>query len=125
MNRQHLIDRLKTARSKQEGKPTGQRGTRIVGHNLHYDESQWDVAVRYHATNVVVYHANGCITLNTGGYYTPTTAARMNEYLPSHLHVQRRKRKWVVFNGHTREHRFFHEGYNREYITIPAREVFA
>jgi len=125
MNRQHLIDRLKTARSKQEGKPTGQRGTYIVGHNMHYDESQWDVAVRYHATNVVVYHADGSITLNTGGYYTPTTAARMNEYLPSHLRVQRRKRKWVVFNGHTREHRFFHEGYNREYITIPAREVSA
>jgi len=125
MNRQHLIDRLKTARNPEAGKPTGQRGTYIVGHNMHYDESQWDVAVRYHATNVVVYHANGSITLNTGGYYTPTTAARMNEYLPSHLTVHRRKRKWVVFNGRTREHRFFLEARNCEFITIVAREVVA
>lgn len=125
MNRQLLIGRLKTARNPEEGKPTGQRGTYIVGHNMHYDESQWTVAVRYHATNVVVYHANGSITLNTGGYYTPTTAARMNEYLPSHLHVQRRKRKWTLLNTRAKNHRFFHEGNNCEYIVIPAREVMA
>lgn len=38
------------------------------------------IAVRYHNTDVVIYHADETITLNTGGWYSVTTKARMCEY---------------------------------------------
>lgn len=118
--RQYLIDRLKTARCKQDGKPTGERSTRIHGYNMHYDESQWDVAVRYHKTNVVVYHANGSLTLNSGRWYTFTTAARMNRYLPYPMFVRRKNGEFHLYNSNSgKVYSFF------DYTTIPAHEVVA
>lgn len=38
--------------------------------------------IRYMETDVVTIHKNGKIVLNTGGYNTVTTRARMNEFLP-------------------------------------------
>lgn len=41
------------------------------------------VAIKYHNTDVVTYGPDGSITVNTGGYRTATTKARINEYLPN------------------------------------------
>lgn len=41
-----------------------------------------DLAIRYHATDVVTLHADGSYTLKTGGYYTQTTKRRIEEYAP-------------------------------------------
>jgi len=120
MNRRYLIEKLKTARYVKEGKPTGERSTRIHGYNMHYDESQWDVAVRYHATNVVTYHANGSITLNSGGWYTLTTATRMNKYLPYPMFVCRRKGAFHLHNTNSGKVYSF-----TDFTTIPAHEVRA
>lgn len=38
------------------------------------------ISVRYHSTAVVTYHADGSITLNSGGYRTITTKARIGQY---------------------------------------------
>jgi hypothetical protein len=37
------------------------------------------LTVRYHSTDVVTVHGNGLVTLNSGGYHTYTTKARMNQ----------------------------------------------
>lgn len=37
-----------------------------------------DIVIRYHAAEVVRFN-EASITLNNGGYYTPTTVARMNQ----------------------------------------------
>jgi hypothetical protein len=39
-----------------------------------------DIAVKLHATDVVTLHPDGSITLNSGGWHTPTTKERMTHY---------------------------------------------
>lgn len=40
------------------------------------------ICVRLHSTDVVSIHADGTYTLNSGGWRTVTTKARINEYCP-------------------------------------------
>lgn len=58
-------------------RPAEQRNTRLT---RIYGRDE--VAVRFHQTNIVTFYPNGDIVLVNGGWYTPTTSARMNEYLP-------------------------------------------
>jgi len=71
--------KLKGRESKQV---RGQRATSIVrvGENI---------AVRYHDTKVITFTRDGCI-LNSGGFRTYTTKARINEHLPA---------PWVLFSS--------------------------
>ncbi len=46
------------------------------------------VAIRYHATDVVTYHKDGRIVLNSGGYRTMTTKDRMNCYSPASVYQE-------------------------------------
>lgn len=49
-----------------------------VTYNAEHNVSTW----RYHATNIVVFdHYSKTMTLNTGGWETVTTKARLNEAL--------------------------------------------
>lgn len=66
------------------------------------------VSVRYHSTEVVRVAADGTVTLNTGGWRTVTTKARMNQAanefgLP--YSVYQEKGDWFVAL-HTAEKRF-------------------
>ncbi len=38
------------------------------------------IAIRYYQTDIILFHECGTITLNTGGYRTHATKARLNEY---------------------------------------------
>lgn len=67
---------------------TGERGTAVERLNDH------TIALRYHGTNVVTWHSDGAITLNTGGWYTVTTKKRMNDYSP--FIVYQHKFDWYV-----------------------------
>lgn len=55
------------------------------------------IAVRYHATDVITFHPDGRIVLQSGGYQTMTTKARINEYSPVQLYADRGL--WYVANG--------------------------
>ena len=95
--RQHLIEKWKTARNPEKGKPTGQVGTVIKCLNTHYaDEDHWTVVVRYHGTNIVTYDGMGNCILNHGGYKTQTTKARINQYAPRGIHVFQKDFEWYV-----------------------------
>jgi hypothetical protein len=60
-------------------------------------------AVRYHRTDVVLIHRDGTYTLNSGGWQTATTKARINEYSPARLYQS--KHEWYIEGK-----RPFHDG---------------
>jgi hypothetical protein len=53
-----------------------------------------NLAVRLHATNVVTYHPDGRITLDSGGWRTVTTKDRIDKYAPINLWT--RNGQWFV-----------------------------
>jgi hypothetical protein len=59
-----------------------------------YEEDK--IAMYYHGTPVVIYCENGDITLNSGGYKTVTTKARMNQALGNRATVYQHLFKWYV-----------------------------
>ncbi len=55
------------------------------------------VAVRYHGTDVVTAYGNGSFRLDSGGYATATTKARINDHSPAR--VSQRAFEWFVANA--------------------------
>jgi hypothetical protein len=52
------------------------------------------LAVRLYATDIVLIHRNGNFTLNSGGWRTATTKARINEYSP--VRLWQKKGVWYI-----------------------------
>ena len=52
------------------------------------------IAVRYHETDVVTYHRDGGVVLDSGGWTTHTTKARMTEYSP--VSIFQRNGLWYI-----------------------------
>lgn len=57
-----------------------------------FDENT--IVLVYHFTYVVTYYRDGRVLLDSGGWRTATTKARMNEYSPVSVHSKRGK--WIV-----------------------------
>ena len=75
--------------------------SRKVANNTYLERRGDDIAVRLHATDVVTFHADGTATLNTGGWLTVTTKARMNEWLPGGISLDSVKGRWYLsYPGH-------------------------
>lgn len=55
-----------------------------------------DVQVWLHNTPIVTFHEDDTITLNSGGWHSVTTKARMNSVLPQFLGVVQKKHSWYV-----------------------------
>jgi hypothetical protein len=60
------------------------RDSRKVANNTYLKRDRYrnDIAVHLHSTDVLIFHANGDIWINTGGWNTPTTRDRINMFLP-------------------------------------------
>lgn len=56
-----------------------------------------DFAVQLHDTDVVTFHQDGSVTLDSGGWLTVTTKARMNEYLGDRGRVYSDRGKWFFY----------------------------
>ena len=68
---------------------------RLGGRNtVLYKVDEHSFAVCYHNTEVVIIHDDGSYTLQTGGYKSMTTKARINEYSPAG--IQQRKFEWYL-----------------------------
>lgn len=75
------------------------RTRRKVGNNT-YAEILHDgsVGITLHSTRVVTIHPDNTYTLRTGGWYTPTTKDRINQYIPGY--VKQKSGEWSVsYNG--------------------------
>lgn len=59
--------------------------------------SKTEIAVKYHATHVVTYHADGAIVLNSGNWRSHTTKTRFSEHVPYTLaQVFQKNFTWYV-----------------------------
>ena len=78
--------------------------SRKVANNTYLERRGDDIAVRLHATDVVTFHADGTVTLDSGGWLTVTTKARMNEWLPGGVYVGSIKGRWfLLYHGGTHD----------------------
>ena len=82
------------ARDKGAGKPLG-RHTRLEYIGETTDGKTF--GIRYHGTYFVLINDNGTFTLNSGGWRTMTTKARINEYSP--VYIFQRKGDWFIEEG--------------------------
>lgn len=75
--------------------------SRKVANNTYLVRRGDDIAVKLHATDVVTFHPDGTLTLNSGGWFTVTTKERINRYLPSGICLSQIKGRWyLVYPGH-------------------------
>jgi hypothetical protein len=63
----------------------GRNGRRKIGNNTYLYPVDNGIAVRLHATDVVVIHPDNTYTLKAGGWQTATTKARINEFSPARV----------------------------------------
>ena len=78
----------------------GNRNVRKVGNNtLLLRFPNGNVALRLHNTHILVFHPNGTVQVNTGGWRTVTTKARINEYLPCHAGLTQKDFTWYWSTG--------------------------
>lgn len=66
------------------GRTAPSRERRKIGNNTWLERRGTDIAVRYHATDIITLHSAGTVTLATGGWFTVTTKARLNDFLFRH-----------------------------------------
>lgn len=79
-------DEILTGRCKQRRK---------IGNNTWLERVlETAIAVRLHQTDIVVYYSDGSILLDTGGWMTVTTKARINEFSP--FGVSSTRGEWSV-----------------------------
>lgn len=72
---------FRTCRNPQAGKPLPGRATRL------FRRDSDTYAIRYHQTDVVTIHRDGTYTLATGGWDSPTTRSKFQQFGPSDLRV--------------------------------------
>lgn len=73
----------------------GKRESRKVGNNTYLIRLSDDsIALRLHATNIIVWHADGRIIYDNGGWATVTTKQRLNYWGP--VSVFQRNYEWFV-----------------------------
>lgn len=76
----------------------GSRQSRKIANNTYCQRREdGSIAIKLHATDVVTYHADGTVTLNSGGYETVTTKDRFNNFGPSGIAVYSDKGRWTVY----------------------------
>lgn len=80
---------------------------RKIANNTWLERRDHDqIAVRLHDTDVVTYLPNGSITLNTGGWFTVTTKARINEFSPFGVSSTRGEWSVAIRNRHYNPDRY-------------------
>lgn len=80
----------------------GDRTSRKVAHNTYAVLHPDGVAIRFHRTDILVFHPDGTITVDTGGWHTATTKTRLNAFLPGGITVWQKDFRWYVCDGTTR-----------------------
>src|SRR4029077_16768691 len=77
------------------------RERRKIANNTYLIRRDTDeIAVRLHATDVLTFFADGRIRVNTGGYHTVTTVARINAFLPCPWRVSRHRGLTLLYKMH-------------------------
>lgn len=59
--------------------------SRKIANNTYLIRRGNSIAVKLHNTDVVTFNQNGSIVLNSGGWHTPTTKSRINQFIGNRL----------------------------------------
>ncbi len=96
--RNHLIQSYQQARELLNLRKSQGRDYAKLSHNV-YLEPRADncIAVKYHDTDIVVYHPDGKIELHCGGWFTVTTKQNISAFSP--FTVWQEKKVWYVNRG--------------------------
>lgn len=73
---------------------------RKLGNNTYAIRREDCLTIRLHSTDILAFKPDGTATVNTGGWRTVTTKARLNEYLPSGS-IAQRNGQWYWHTGET------------------------
>ena len=81
-----------------KGRPKGQR--RKINNNTYLERRDVNtVALKLHDTDIVTYHEDGTVVLDTGGWKTLTTRDRMRTGLPEGFSMRQEKGQWFIVKG--------------------------
>ncbi|AFU88327.1 hypothetical protein CcrSwift_gp334 [Caulobacter phage CcrSwift] len=72
------------------------KSSKPARNTLDYTTSDGVRRVRLHDTDVLTFHVNGAVEINTGGWNTLTTRDRINAFAPPHVRVYSDKGRAVV-----------------------------
>jgi len=74
---------------------------RKIANNTYAERRGDAIAIRLHSTDILTFNANGSVAVNTGGWKTVTTKARLNDYLPNGFRIYQTKGiwYWYQYNG--------------------------
>lgn len=79
------------------------KSSRPIENNTRVERRDDDIAIRLHGTDVVTYHKDGSVTLDSGGWLTVTTKNRMNDYLGGRAYIGSDRGVWYVYRKGTWE----------------------
>jgi hypothetical protein len=71
----------------------------IALNTVEYWTKDGDRVIRLHDTNIMTFKANKDIVLNSGGWLTPTTKDRINQFLPTNYRISQNKKIWYLIVG--------------------------
>ncbi len=74
------------------------KDSRKLANNTYLVRRGENIAVRLHDTDVATYLPNGDVILNSEGWRTPTTKARINDYLPGRWRLIQEGGVWYLVN---------------------------
>jgi len=96
MNQVHELD---AARLYEQGQklPDMSGKERKVAHNTWIRHEGLNVVVRYHATDIAIIHGSCGVTVNSGGWETPTTKTRLNALLPGNVVISQKDHRWYFW----------------------------
>jgi hypothetical protein len=95
------LDELMTGRTKDRRK---------LANNTYAERRSADrIAIRLHATDILLFDKSGRVMVTTGGWMTVTTKARLNEYLPGGYRIWSTRGVWYWHNG-TADKRVYTDG---------------
>lgn len=107
-----LVDFLNGRQEKKLGHNTIVHMVRVM------DSPEDQVAVKYHGTDIIRVDREGVVTLSTGGWDTPTTKDRLNQFLRCrNMSIYQKKGEWYITN------RFGHFPYKDGMKVLPDGQI--
>ena len=74
----------------------GHSGSRKLANNTYAWQNKSDIVISLHNNAIIVYHADGSVSIDTCGYRTTTTKQRLNQFSP--FNVYQKNWEWYA-NG--------------------------
>lgn len=75
------------------------KSKKVMGNNTRLIRHENDICLRLHEMNIMTFKPDGSLVLNSGGWKTVTTKARMNEHLEGYS-ITQAQGIWYLHKGH-------------------------